>query len=32
MMEVKGVLISTIPVFVKENFGQEGLEKWLDTL
>ena len=31
-MEVKGTLIATIPHFVKSNFGEQGLEKWLDTL
>ncbi|MDY0297609.1 MAG: hypothetical protein RB296_09860 [Acidobacteriota bacterium] len=31
-MEVKGSLIATIPQFVKTKFGQDGYEKWLDTL
>ncbi len=31
-MEVKGTAVMTIPIFVKEKFGEQGLQKWLGAL
>jgi len=31
-LDVKGTAVGTLPVFVEERFGREGLELWLNTL
>jgi len=31
-VEVKGTAIITIPLFIKERFGEGGLNQWIDTL
>jgi len=31
-MEVKGSVIASIPSFIKRNFGDDGLEKWLNQI
>ena len=31
-MKVKGSAVATLPLFVKNNFGEDGLQKWLDAL
>ena len=31
-MEVKGTAVASIPKFIEEKFGKEGIEKWLETL
>lgn len=31
-MKVKGSAVATLPVFVKEKFGEDGFQKWLDSL
>ena len=31
-VEVKGTAIITIPLFVKERFGEGGLNRWIDVL
>lgn len=31
-MKVKGSAVATLPLFVKENFGEDGLQKWLTAL
>lgn len=31
-MEVKGTAIKTIPLFIKERFGEGGLNQWIDAL
>ena len=31
-MKVKGSAVATLPVFVKEKFGEAGFKKWLDSL
>lgn len=31
-MKVKGSAVSTLPLFVKENFGEDGFQKWLSAL
>ncbi len=28
MVEVSGLAVVTVPLFIKENFGEEGFEKW----
>lgn len=32
MVEVSGLAVATIPLFIKENFGEEGVEKWKSKL
>ena len=32
MVEVSGLAVKTIPLFIKENFGDEGFEKWSNKL
>lgn len=32
MVEVSGLAVVTIPLFIKKNFGEEGFEKWLVKL
>lgn len=32
MVQVSGLAVGTIPKFIKENFGDENLEKWLEKL
>lgn len=32
MVEVKGTAIQTIPIFIKEKFGEENFKKWLEAL
>ena len=31
-MKVKGSAVATIPIFIKERFGEEGYQKWLNAL
>ena len=31
-MQVKGTAVLTLPLFIEEKFGKEGLEKWLSNL
>ena len=32
MVEVSGLAVVTVPIFVRENFGDDGVEKWLSKL
>jgi hypothetical protein len=31
-MQVKGTGVLTIPLFIKERFGEQGFQKWLESL
>lgn len=31
-MKVKGSAVSTLPLFVRKNFGEDGFQKWITTL
>ena len=31
-MKVKGSAVETLPLFIKEKFGEEGFQKWLEVL
>ncbi len=31
-MKVKGSAVATLPLFVRENFGEDGLQKWITSL
>ena len=32
MVEVSGLAVKTIPLFIKDNFGDQGLKKWIEAL
>ncbi len=31
-MQVKGTAVASIPIFIREKFGEEGFKRWLDSI
>ena len=31
-MKVKGSAVATLPLFIKENFGEDGFQRWFASL